>query len=145
MELEQAEFTAIQATRLVDPDGTMCMNFEAGQTRAVPRLLFSEAIKAGLVPEGPLEHKEPKAAERKSAEEETADQVLDAVKTLVARGNPADFTQLGKPRAASVKKLVDCEFTGAEVQRAFEQAMFEVEQGGDESTQHPESNSSDSE
>jgi hypothetical protein len=97
------------------------------------------------LPEGPLEEQVPEPAERKSSEEETADKVLEAVRQLVARGNPADFTQLGKPRAASVKKLVDCEFTGADVQRAFEQAMFEVEQSGDESTQHPESSSSDTE
>jgi hypothetical protein len=145
MELQRAEFTAINATRIVDPDGTMCMNFEAGQTRSVPRVLFPEAIRAGLVPEGPLEEIEAEKAVRKSTEEETADAVLDAVRTLVARGNPHDFTQLGKPRTASVKKLVDCDFTGAEVQTAFEQAMFEVEQGGDESKKHSESSSSTAE
>jgi hypothetical protein len=151
MELKQdnrpltAKFTAISATRIVADNGTKCMNFEAGETLNVHRDLFPAAIRAGLVPEGPLEEQVPEPAERKSSEEETADKVLEAVRQLVARGNPADFTQLGKPRAASVKKLVDCEFTGADVQRAFEQAMFEVEQSGDESTQHPESSSSDTE
>ena len=145
MESERAEFTAIEATRIVAKDGTMCMTFEAGQTKSVPRLMFSEAIHAGLVPEEPLEYKEPTPVLRKSTEEETASAVLEAVRILVARGDPNDFTQLGKPRAASVKKLVDCDFTGAEVQTAFEQAMFEVEQGGDESTEHSESSSSTTE
>ena len=140
-----ARFTAIRATRIVADNGTKCMNFEAGETLNVHRDLFSAAMRAGLVPEGPLQSEAPAVVERKSTEEETADQVLEAVKILVARGNPADFTQLGKPRTASVKKLVDCDFTGADVQRAFEQAMFEVEQGGDESTEHSEPSSSDTE
>ena len=151
MELKQdnrpltAKFTAISATRIVADNGTKCMNFEAGETLNVHRDLFAAAIREGLVPEGSLELQKPTPVERKSTEEEAADQVLEAVKELVARGNPADFTQLGKPRTASVKKLVDCEFTGAEVQRAFEQAMFEVEQGGNESTEHSEPSSSDTE
>lgn len=137
-----AKFTAITATRIVADNGTKCMNFEAGETLNVHKDLFSAAMRAGLVPEGPLVEEAPAPVERKSTEEETADQVLDAVRTLVARGNPADFTQLGKPRTASVKKLVDCDFTGADVQRAFEQAMFEVEQDGDDSEEHSEPSSS---
>jgi hypothetical protein len=129
------KFIAAKDTRIVSDDGSMCMNFESGQERPVHPWLFSAAIRGGLVPTEPLEvveEKEPKV--RKSTEEETADQVLEAVKT-----------QLGQPRTASVKKLVDCEFTAAEVQRAFEQAMFEVETSGDESTEHSESSSSDTE
>jgi hypothetical protein len=56
-----------------------------------------------------------------------AEGLLDACKTLIARGNPNDFTQMGQPRTAAVKKLVDFEFTANDVRRAFEQAMFEVE------------------
>ena len=140
------KFIAAKDTRIVSDDGSMCMNFESGQERLVHPWLFSAAIRGGLVPTEPLEVVEEKEPEvRKSTEEETADQVLEAVKTLVARGDPNDFTQLGQPRTASVKKLVDCEFTAAEVQRAFEQAMFEVETSGDESTEHSESSSSDTE
>lgn len=142
MELMSQKFTAIESTRIVADNGTKCMNFEAGETLDVHRDLFTAAIRAGLVPEGKLEPEEPAPVARKSTEDETADQVLDAVKILVARGNPADFTQLGKPRTASVKKLVDCHFTGADIQRAFEQAMFEVEQDGNDSEEHPEPSSS---
>lgn len=142
MELVMQKFTAIKATRIVSEHGDMCQIFEAGETANVHQRLFVAALRAGLVPEGPLEQPEPVVAVKRSTEEQVADKVLDAVRELVARGNPNDFTQLGKPRTASVKKLVDCDFTGADVQRAFEQAMFEVEQGGDESTEHSESSSS---
>jgi hypothetical protein len=147
MESQAMEFTAITETRIVADNGTKCMNFEAGQTRFVHKDLYSAAINAGLVPVGRVPDVEAEASPppKKSGEEIVAEKVLEAVQTLVARGNPADFTQLGKPRTASVKKLVDCEFTAMDVERAFEQAMFEVEQRGDESTESPESNSSDSE
>ena len=145
-----AKFIASADTRLVAPDGSRCQLFGAGETRLVHEALWGVAIQAGLMPERPEEISKSQVTEappspRLSTEEETASQVLDAVRTLVARGNPADFTALGKPRTASVKKLVDCDFTGADVQRAFEQAMFEVEQSGDESTEHSEPSSGDTE
>lgn len=136
------EFTAIKATRIVAEDGSRCMLFEAGETLPVHKTLFSAALNAGLVPQEPLEVEVPVPVVRRSTEETVAHKVLEAVQILVARGNPSDFTQLGKPRTASVKKLVDCDFTGADIQRAWEQAMFEVEQGGDDSTEHSEPSSS---
>jgi len=143
LQKESAAFTAIKATRVVSEDGSRCMNFQDGETRPVHHTLFAAALKAGLVPQTELNMPEPAApASGRSTQQVVEHEVLDAVRTLVARGNPADFTQWGKPRTASVKKLVNCHFTGADVQRAFEQAMFEVEQGGNESTEHSEPGSS---
>ena len=114
------------------------MNFEAGQTRSVPRDLFDAAIKGGLVPEGPLDMPTVVANDPRPQEVLVADDLVLACKKLIARGDPSDFTIHGVPRAASVKKLVDFDFKAAEVQRAHEQAMFEVENNGDESTEHTE-------
>jgi hypothetical protein len=145
-----ARFLAPTDALLVAPDGSRCQRFVAGESQLVHESLWGVAVQAGLMPEKPEAIDDaPKAdappPKKRSTEEITADQVLEAVKTLIVRGDPKDFTQLGKPRAASVKKLVDCHFTTADVQRAFEQAMFEVEQNGDESTEHSESSSSDTE
>ena len=49
-----ARFTAINATRIVSPAGDKCQNFEAGETAAVHRDMWSVAIAAGLMPEEPL-------------------------------------------------------------------------------------------
>jgi hypothetical protein len=127
------------------------MNFEAGQTRLVHKDLWSAAITAGLMPEESLQEETaqaqaaPVVPENKSQEEIVSEGLLEACKTLIARGNPNDFTQLGQPRAASVKKLVDFDFTANDVRRAFEQAMFEVESDGDDGTEHSESGSGTSE
>lgn len=155
MELQKqpAPFTAPRATRIVSTDGSMCMNFEAGQTRDVPSKMFSEAVAAGLIPEGRLEGYEAPAVVKVDAvaekpptkQEKIFAGVLEACKTLIARGNPADFTQMGSPRTSSVKKLVDFDFTAQDVRRAFEQAMFEVEQDGNNSTEPTEPSSSTAE
>ena len=134
-----AEFTATTATRIVSPDGSRCMNFEAGETRAVHRDLFAAAIAQHLVPMEPLEYAVPELPENKPQEVTVMEGLVEACTTLIIRGNPNDFTLIGQPRAASVKKLVDFNFTTNDVKRAFEQAMHEVEQNGDDSTEHPES------
>lgn len=136
-----AKFTAIEATRIVADNGTKCMNFEAGETLAVHRDLFTAAMAAGLVPEESLEFKPVPQPANKSQKDRVADGLLEACMTLIARGNPADFTLTGQPRAASVKKLVDFDFTNNDVRLAFEQAIHEVEQDGDDSTEHSESSS----
>jgi hypothetical protein len=129
-----AKFTAARATRLVSPNGAKSQNFEAGETKEVHKDLWSVAIASGLMPEEALEKSEPApapveepVAEKQSQEDLVSEGLLDACKTLIARGNPNDFTQMGQPRTAAVKKLVDFEFTANDVRRAFEQAMFEVE------------------
>lgn len=145
---QMAKFTAAVATRVVSPDGSQCMNFEPGQTRSVPKSMFGVAIAAGLMPEEPLEKdaiSAEVAVDKRSQEEIVMEGLVEACKQLIARGNPNDFTVVGQPRAASVKKLVDFEqFTARDVHRAFEQATSEVE-NGNHSTEHTESSSSDSE
>ena len=144
MELSQpssAEFTAAIATRIVSEDGTMCANFEAGETRTIPKVLFNAALTHGLMPTGSLEVEPPAEPKKQPQEEIVSDGLIDACKTLIARGNPADFTMVGQPRAASIKKLVDFSFTTKESERAFSEAMHEVEQDGDDSTEHSEPSS----
>ena len=151
-----AKFTAIRAVRIVSPVGDKCQNFEAGETATVHRDLWSVAIAAGLMPEEDLNQGmvrqeldvgtiEVPPAPTKTQEEIVSEGLIEACKTMIARGNPNDFTQLGQPRAAAVKKLVDFDFTANDVRRAFEQAMFEVENDGDDSKEPAESSSSTAE
>jgi len=140
-----AEFTAAAATRIVADSGIMCANFEAGETRRIPEVLFDAALMHGLMPEEPLElspEPQPEPEPGKEAEDVVATGLIEACKTLISRGNPEDFTVVGQPRAASVKKLVDFHFTTKDVERAFSEAMHEVEQDGNDSTEHPEPSSS---
>jgi len=143
----RADFMAATDTRIVSAHGDMCMNFKAGETRGVPREMFPAAIAAGLVPIDSLEiPEEPKEPVMKQSKEETIESgLLEACKLLIARGNPADFTQVGLPRAASIKKLVNFDFNGQQAKRAFELAMFEVENDGDEGTEPAESSGSTTE
>lgn len=146
------EFTAAIDTRIVSDNGAKCMIFEAGQTLKVHKDLWPAAMRAGLVPKNPDEMaekpegpKEPAIKPGKSKEEAIREGLIEACKQLIARGDTKDFTVLGLPRTASVKKLVDFDFKARDVQEAFEQAMFEVEQNGDESTELAESSSGDTE
>ena len=135
----QARFTAIQTTWIAADNGTRCASFEAGETKSLHRDLFSAALRAGLVPEDALTKvEEAKPAKKQTQEDMVSEGLVEAITTLIARGDPKDFTQLGQPRAASVKSLVDFDFTAQDVRRAFEQAMHEVEQDGDDSTEHSE-------
>ncbi len=134
-------FTAAQDTRIVSEDGSMCVIFEAGETIAIQRRLFVAATAAGLIPESSLEAP-PKEGERKSSEEIVMQGLIEACKTLIMRGNTKDFLISGQPRAASVKKIVDFQFTNKDVERAFSEAMHEVENHGDDSEEHSESSSS---
>jgi len=139
-----AEFTAAVDVRIVDPAGTMCAVFQAGETRRIPKVLFDEALTHGLMPTEPLElSPEPKSEPEpgKEAEDVVATGLIAACKTLISKGNPADFTVVGQPRAASVKKLVDFHFTTKDVEVAFSEAMHEVEQDGDDSEEHSEPSS----
>ena len=141
-----ARFTAPQAARIVADNGTKVVLFERGQTQAIHRDLFAAALREGLVPEEELEERDiPRAPEPQGSKEEmTAKKLIEACRDIIARGNPDDFTVVGQPRLSSVKKLVDFDsFTAKDVQAAFELAMFEVEQSGNESTKHPEPSSSD--
>lgn len=140
-----ATFTSPAAVRIVAADGTMCAVFEAGETRTIPKALFEEALKYGMMPDGPLDAAPPPEPPKPPQEEIVADGLVVAIKKLITRGNPDDFTIVGQPRAASVKKLVDFSFTSKDVERAFGEAMHEVEQDGDESTEHSEPSSSTAE
>lgn len=148
MELERAKFIATVDTRLVAPDGSMCMNFQAGQTREVPKLLYPQAIAAGLMPEQAdsitAESIAVPAPPRSMTQTQTIEEgLVEACKTLVARGRPEDFTvNVGLPRVPSLKKLVDFDFTARQAREAFERAMFEVNKDDDDSTEHPESGGS---
>jgi hypothetical protein len=137
-----AAFTSPASVRIVAEDGTMCANFEAGETRTIPKALFNEALKYGMMPVDTLDAAPPPEPVKPPQEEIVADGLIEACKKLITRGNPADFTVVGQPRAASVKKLVDFNFTTKDVERAFGEAMHEVEQDGDESTEHSEPSSS---
>jgi len=137
MELDKrpasARFTSARNVTITSEFGDMCSVFEAGQTRQIPKALFNAALVAGLVPEDPLEPA-PEPVANQTTEERTTTGLLEACKTLIARGVPNDFTMAGVPRAASVKKLVDFNFTNKDVKLAFEQAMHEIEQDGNDST-----------
>ena len=151
-----ARFTSARAVRIVSPIGDKSQNFEAGETASVHRDMWAVAIAAGLIPEenlgqGTVRQEldvgtiEVPPAPAPSQEEIVSEGLLDACKTLIARGDPNDFTQLGQPRAAAIKKLVDFDFTANDVRRAFEQAMFEVENDGNDSTESAEPSSSTAE
>lgn len=137
-----AKFTAAREVRIVSELGNMCANFEAGQTRQIPKALFNAALLAGLIPEEPLDAP-PKVVENKSQKVAVEEGLKEACTKLILRGKPQDFTvNTGYPRAASVKKLVDFDFTTNDVRRAFEEAMHEVDQDGDDRTEHTEPSSS---
>ena len=134
-----ASFIAPVATRIVSDDGSMCTNFEAGETKSIRKELFTAAIAGGLMPEDPLIKIEtPVKVEKKSTEEIVSDGLVEACKLLIAKGYKEDFTITGQPRAASLKKLVDFHFTTKDIERAFIEAMHEVEQDGDSSKEHSE-------
>ncbi len=139
-----AKFTSPRDVTIVSEDGGQCSVFEAGQTREIGRRLFPAAIAAGLIPETPLEAPPP-VVENKTREETVTTGLLDACKTLIMRANPNDFTTVGQPRAAALKKLVNFDFTGVEAKEAFALAMHEVEQDGNDSQEHSESSSSTAE
>ena len=136
-----AAFTSARDVTIVSEDGGQCAVFEAGQTRTLGRRLFTCALAAGLIPEEPLEAT-PVVPENKTREETVTVGLLEACKELIVRGNPQDFTTVGHPRAGALKKLVDFDFTGVEAKEAFALAMHEVEQDGNDSTEHPEPDSS---
>lgn len=139
---DMAKFTSAKDVRIVSDCGSMCTNMKAGETRNLPRALFSAALVAGLIPDEPLEVAQEPEPENQTQEVTVSTGLIEACTTLIARGNPNDFTLIGQPRAASVKKLVDFEFTTKDVERAFSEAMHEVEQDGNKSTEHTESSSS---
>ena len=128
-----AHFTAARDVTIVSEAGDMCSVFEAGETRQIPKALFNAALVAGLVPEDPLEPA-PEPVKNMTVEERVTGGLLEACKTLIAKGVPNDFTMAGLPRAASLKKLVDFDFTNKDAKLAFEQAMHEIEQDGNDST-----------
>ena len=136
-----AAFTASVATRIVSEGGNMCAVFEAGETRIIPKVLFNAALTHGLMPAESLETVPVPEPKKQSQEEIVEDGLVEACKVLIAKGNPADFTVVGHPRTASVKKLVDFEFTTKDVENAFLEAMHEVEQDGDDSKEHSEQSS----
>ncbi len=140
-----ARFTAVSWTRIVAENGTKCAEFEPGQTMAIHKDLWGPAMAAGLVPENPDDLLPPKPEvkpqTKQSKEEMVAEGLLEAVKELIIRGNPNDFTVVGHPRTASVKNLVDFDFTAQEVRTAFEKAIHEVNHG-DDSQEHTEPSSS---
>jgi hypothetical protein len=135
-----ARFTSPRDVTLVAPDGSRCQIFTAGQTLPVHKSLFSVAIEHGLMPEDSLEVATMivDVPENKSQEVIVTEGLTEACKVLISRANPQDFKLNGEPRAASVKKLVDFDFTTRDVQRAFEQAMHEVDQYGDDNPEHSE-------
>lgn len=139
---ETAEFTAAVDVRIVSDCGSMCTNFKAGETKNIRRELYSAALVAGLMPEGELELAADPLVKPKTQEATVSEGLIEACKTLIARGSTVDFTIAGQPRAASVKKLVDFDFTLKDVERAFSEAMHEVDQDGDKSAEHTESSSS---
>jgi hypothetical protein len=139
-----ATFLATVAVRIVDSGGVMCANFAAGESREIPAILFDAALLAGLIPESAVEAP-PVNAPPPPQEVTVADGLKAAVKTLIIRAEPNDFTVVGNPRAASVKKLVDFEFTAKDIEKAFSEAMHEVEQDGNDSPEHSESSSESAE
>ena len=135
-----ARFTSPRDVTLVAPDGSRCQIFKAGETAEVHKSMFGVAVDHGLMPEDPLEKiAEPVVPENKPQEVQVMDGLVEACTTLIVRANPQDFKLNGEPRAASVKKLVNFDFTAKDVQRAFEQAMHEVDQNGNDSSEHSES------
>jgi hypothetical protein len=119
------------------------MWFKAGETLNVHRDLFAPAIEAGLVPVDSLEPEVLKEPVKVKVTQESLDrELIEACKELIAKGIPEDFTLVGLPRAASVKKLVKSNFTARDVTKAFETAMYEVETDGDDSKKCSEPSSS---
>ncbi len=136
---DMASFTSPRKVRLMAPDGSHCALFEAGETKNIRKELFTIAIEKGLVPEEPLVTLEaPEVPENKPHEVTVHEGLVEVCKTLIAKGIEKDFTMGGVPRAASVKKLVDFSFTTKQIERAFSEAMHEVEQNGNSSQEHSE-------
>ena len=139
---DMAAFTAPHDARIVSKCGSMCAIFVSGETLRIRKELFTPAIDAGLVPTEPLTIvAEPVVPENKPHDVTVAEGLIEACKTLIAKGIAKDFTVAGVPRAASVKKLVDFSFTTKQIERAFSEAMHEVEQDGNSSQEHPEPSS----
>lgn len=136
---DMATFTSSKEARVMAEDGSMCVLFEEGESKPIRKELFTAAIAAGLVPEDPLVKLElPPKPENKSTEEIVSTGLIEACKMLIAKGLAQDFTTVGQPRAASIKKLVDFHFTTKDVEAAFIEAMHEVDQDGDSSKEHSE-------
>lgn len=138
-----AKFTSPREVLLVSPAGDRCQRFEAGETALVHRSLFGVAIASGLMPEEPLEitleAENTSPTPKKSQEQIVHEGLIEACRLLILRGNPNDFTLAqGLPRASSVKKLVNFNFTAQDVKRAFEEAMHEVNTNGDDGKEHSE-------
>jgi len=140
-DITSAKFTSHRNVTIVSAEGAHCAIFKAGQTREIGKRLFSAAIEAGLVPEGPLEYKEPEVVENKTQEEAVAIGLLEACKILIERANKEDFTTVGLPRVPSVKKLVNFDFTARQMKESFALAMHEVEVDGNDSKEHSEPSS----
>ncbi len=139
------KFTASEHIRIVSDNGAYVMIFEPGQTRRVVKPLWSAAVRAGLVPadpdvktpELPPEPEKP----RKVGEDEKKAKLIEAAKELIAKQLPEDFTVTGKLRTASVKKLVDFDFTARDVQDAYDEALHEVRSSGNDDSELVESRS----
>ena len=138
---DMASFTASRDISLMAADGSHSVIFEAGESKRIRKELFVVAVAAGLMPDEALENIAPPVVKKVSKEERLDTGLLEACKTLILKANPDDFTVVGQPRAASVKKLVDFEFTTKDVERAFSEAVHEVEQYGDDSKEHSEPSS----
>ncbi len=138
---DMASFTAAKAVRVMAADGSHSAIFEAGESKKIRKELFVAAVEAGLVPDEELKVIAPPKVVNISKEQRLETGLIAAIKTLIARGNTDDFTVVGNPRTASVKKLVDFDFTTKDVERAFLEAVHEVEQDGNDSTQHSEPSS----
>ena len=139
-EIVSAKFTAARDVTITSDDGGQRAIFEAGQTREIGKRLFKAALASGLIPETPLQL-EPEPPQNKTREEVVTVGLLEACKQLIESAKKEDFTSVGQPRVPSVKKLVDFDFTRKEMLEAFELAMHEVEQDGNDSTEHSESSS----
>lgn len=99
-------------TIVVSPEGSF-----------VPNVLVPEALSHGCVavtePTVSGVAKEPVSVGSEDSRDQRLIQIRDAVTTLVANNDPADFTATGIPRVAAVRRVLDDSVTSEEIAEAM--------------------------
>lgn len=98
------------------------VHLAAGESRVVQPMFAPLAAKAGCAIQ-PVEGGS--VPDPGPGDDERLEKLEDAVRVVVDKGDPDDFTNSGKPRKAAVQALVDFDFTTGEMGDAFDRVTRE--------------------
>lgn len=113
---------ADRAIRLATTYGAV-IRIPAGESRAVQDYFAAAAAEAGCAI-NPMDAGAASALENTVSAEDRAAAVEQAVRDMLAGGDPADFTENGRPRKPSVQSRVEgFEVTAQEITAAYEKAL----------------------